>query len=272
MQIYGPSQIHTAQPISAPHTSRIVETQTASTAAAQPSDQLDISSAGQLLDAIRDLPREFRGDLPNGIRRAEVFCAGCLVVEGSPYTEDLNQATRLAADKAFAGWPLIVLHDDAKAARSAPDFLWSTWTRFEPAADIYAAATKVVRHHLAFSVYFQPGVGNDRTFLRETFHVGGFAFKITERNEKREVGVPMSGRLEHRVELTLHVFPDTVAPWANHHAAPDIRRFGHFGSTNDLLIPFRKILVAARRDGGFSWGGGLIGHAKSGEITPGEMK
>ena len=30
-----------------------------------------------------------------------------------------------------------------------PDFLWSTWTRFEPAADIYAAETKVIRHHLA---------------------------------------------------------------------------------------------------------------------------
>jgi hypothetical protein len=30
------------------------------------------------------------------------------------------------------------------------DFLWSTWTRFEPAADIYAAETKVVRHHLTY--------------------------------------------------------------------------------------------------------------------------
>ena len=101
-------------------------------------------------EANRDLPREFHGELPHGIRRAEVFCAGCLVVEGSPYTEDLDQAARLVADQAFASWSLIVLHDDAKVARSTPDFLWSTWTRFEPAADIYAAETNVVRHHLAY--------------------------------------------------------------------------------------------------------------------------
>ena len=28
------------------------------------------------------------------------------------------------------------------------NFLWTTFTRFEPAADIHAAATRVVRHHL----------------------------------------------------------------------------------------------------------------------------
>src|SRR5256885_1945112 len=29
-------------------------------------------------DAVRDLPREFRGELPNGVTEAEAFCAGCL--------------------------------------------------------------------------------------------------------------------------------------------------------------------------------------------------
>jgi len=28
------------------------------------------------------------------------------------------------------------------------NFLWTTFTRFEPAADVHAAATRVVRHHL----------------------------------------------------------------------------------------------------------------------------
>ena len=50
----------------------------------------------------------------------------------------------------FADWPLIVLHDNADVARSSPSFLWSTWTRFEPAADIYAAQTSVQRHHLIY--------------------------------------------------------------------------------------------------------------------------
>ena len=28
------------------------------------------------------------------------------------------------------------------------NFLWTTFTRFEPAADIHAAATRVVRNHV----------------------------------------------------------------------------------------------------------------------------
>ena len=31
------------------------------------------------------------------------------------------------------------------------NFLWTTFTRFEPAADIHAATTRVIRHHLAYS-------------------------------------------------------------------------------------------------------------------------
>jgi UbiD family decarboxylase len=101
-------------------------------------------------EPIRDLPREFRGELPGGITRAESFCGGCLVVEGAPYADEPDQAARLAREKVFAEWPLVILHDDAGVARSAIDFLWSTWTRFEPAGDIYAAETNVVRHHLAY--------------------------------------------------------------------------------------------------------------------------
>jgi 3-polyprenyl-4-hydroxybenzoate decarboxylase len=101
-------------------------------------------------DAVRELPGEFSGELPQGIKRAEVFCAGCLVVEGSPYLDEPEQGARLAGDRVFSGWPLVILLDDAGVAYSTTDFLWSTWTRFEPAGDIYAAETKVVRHHLAY--------------------------------------------------------------------------------------------------------------------------
>jgi len=101
-------------------------------------------------EAVRDLPRNFQGVLPNDIKSAEVFCAGCLVVEGAPYEKDREQAERLAHHEAFAGWPLVVLHDDASVAHSVADFLWATWTRFEPAAHIHAAETKVVRHHLSY--------------------------------------------------------------------------------------------------------------------------
>jgi 4-hydroxybenzoate decarboxylase subunit C len=100
---------------------------------------------------VRELPREFRARLPAGLKRAEVFCAGCLVVEGASFDEDREQAARLAREPAFADWPLVVLHDDARVAHSAPDFLWATWTRFEPAADIHAAETNVRRQHISYT-------------------------------------------------------------------------------------------------------------------------
>jgi 3-polyprenyl-4-hydroxybenzoate decarboxylase len=101
-------------------------------------------------DEVRELPREFRGDLPRGVARAEVFCGGCLVLEGATFKEDTELASRVARDEAFAAWPLVVIHDDASVARDASAFLWATWTRFEPAADIYAADVSVRRHHLSY--------------------------------------------------------------------------------------------------------------------------
>jgi len=101
-------------------------------------------------EPVRDLPHAFHSDLPNGVSRAEVFGGGCLVVEGARYSDEPQQAARLASEAAFSEWPLVILHDDAMVARSPTDFLWSTWTRFEPAGDIYAAETNVVRHHLAY--------------------------------------------------------------------------------------------------------------------------
>lgn len=103
-------------------------------------------------EAVRDLPTEFRGELPPGVTAAEVFCGGCLLVKGASYTADPQQAQRLAQESVFTNWPLVILHDDPMVARSTTDFLWSTWTRFEPAGDIYAARTEIVRHHLQYKL------------------------------------------------------------------------------------------------------------------------
>ena len=111
-------------------------------------------------EPVRKLPREFSEQLPSYISRAEVFCGGCLVLQGGSFAEDESLAARVASDPVFHDWPLIVLHDNARVARSLPDFLWATWTRFEPASDIYAAATTVQRHHL---VYRAPIVIDART-------------------------------------------------------------------------------------------------------------
>ncbi|HYC77632.1 MAG TPA: UbiD family decarboxylase [Planctomycetota bacterium] len=99
----------------------------------------------------RELPRAFRGRAPASVADVRVFCGGALVVQGPAYADDAKSAERLAADPAFAEWPLVVLVDDAaQAARSAVNFLWTTFTRFEPAADLHARAKTLVRCQASF--------------------------------------------------------------------------------------------------------------------------
>jgi 3-polyprenyl-4-hydroxybenzoate decarboxylase len=102
-------------------------------------------------DAVRELPRQFSGTPPAGATGIEVYCGGCLVVGGPSYSAEPGAVARFAADPAFAAWPLIVVTDEpARAARSDMNFLWTTFTRFEPAADIHAAERRIVRNHIAF--------------------------------------------------------------------------------------------------------------------------
>ncbi len=103
-------------------------------------------------DPVRDLPREFSAaELPQGVTEVRVFCPGCLVLGGPAFSADPGAAARFVTHPAFAGWPLLVLSDEPRRAVASPmNFLWTTFTRFEPAADIHAAATRVVRHHLAY--------------------------------------------------------------------------------------------------------------------------
>ncbi len=104
-------------------------------------------------DPVRELPREFSAaELPPGVSEVRVFCGGCLVVGAQAVGLDPEAPARVAAHPAFARWPLIVLTDEPRRAAKSPiNFLWTTFTRFEPAADIHAAATRVVRNHLAYT-------------------------------------------------------------------------------------------------------------------------
>lgn len=112
-------------------------------------------SKGVLLglgEPVRELPREFRGGLPPDCAAAVPFCGGCLVVQGPRYEREPAAPARLAAHPALTGWPLVVLVDDAaQAARSAINFLWTTFTRFEPAADLHPRAVRLVRHQPSYT-------------------------------------------------------------------------------------------------------------------------
>ncbi|HEY0780917.1 MAG TPA: UbiD family decarboxylase domain-containing protein, partial [Thermoanaerobaculia bacterium] len=112
-------------------------------------------SKGVLLglgDPVRELPHEFDSAVtPLGLTDVRVFCPGCLVVGGPPYADDPAAAERFATHPGFAGWPLLVLTDEpARAAASPINFLWTTFTRFEPAGDLHAASRALVRGPLSW--------------------------------------------------------------------------------------------------------------------------
>ena len=105
-------------------------------------------------DPVRTLPRRFEAEQPPaGVKEIQVFCGGCLVLSGPSYDEDPDFGTRMAREPAFEKWPLVVLTDDcARTARSTLNFLWTTFTRFEPAADLHAAEVRTIRHHLSYTM------------------------------------------------------------------------------------------------------------------------
>jgi UbiD family decarboxylase len=118
--------------------------------------RINEGSKGVLLGlgkARRELPHSFRGELPRGFSQARVFCPGCLVLSGPSHVEEKSVAQRVARHPAISSWPMVVLVDDAeRACASEANFLWTTFTRFEPAADIHAGEVELQRLHPTFSL------------------------------------------------------------------------------------------------------------------------
>ncbi|SMF71674.1 UbiD family decarboxylase [Paenibacillus uliginis N3/975] len=103
---------------------------------------------------IRELPRTYEdGDIP-GIDQVIPYCRGCLVVSGASYEREPSLAERVMhhMDSRNTAWPMIVLVDDAaEVSATQTSFLWSVFTRFNPATDIFAAA-EVRDHHLSYKL------------------------------------------------------------------------------------------------------------------------
>lgn len=102
-------------------------------------------------DPVRELPGAYAdGPLP-GIRDARPFCRGCLVAAGASYRDDPQLAERLAVQLAerSSPWPLVVLADDASIAGGQTPFLWTVFTRFNPAQDIHAVR-EIGYHHIGY--------------------------------------------------------------------------------------------------------------------------
>nr|WP_320011402.1 UbiD family decarboxylase [uncultured Desulfobulbus sp.] len=100
-------------------------------------------------DKVRELPREFSGSLPEGCRRPNPYLPGTLVVEGNSYENDPDLAQKLAQFEGVQQWPVILLVDStSEATCSLQEFLWTFFTRFEPANDIHGRGQTLHRFHV----------------------------------------------------------------------------------------------------------------------------
>ena len=132
--------------------------------------RINEGSKGILLgvgESIRELPAELPGSLPPEIRDARLFCPGCLVLQAPPFPKGSGpgqpapDVEPILRHGSLDGWPLVILTDDAaRATRSVFNFLWTTFTRFERAADLHARRVALVRHHPSF----EPPVALDARF------------------------------------------------------------------------------------------------------------
>lgn len=103
-------------------------------------------------DKRRELPQSFTGTLPPNCTKPVVFLPGTLVVQGETYTTAPNLGKSLAEWEDLNDWPCIILVDNSDSATcSMQEFLWTFFTRFEPAADIHATAMTMKRFHVGLT-------------------------------------------------------------------------------------------------------------------------
>jgi 4-hydroxy-3-polyprenylbenzoate decarboxylase len=124
--------------------------------------------------AIRTLPHELTGDmpLPEGFANPRVCLPGVVAIQGprieprprldaandaaiweqaaaAPWSADITRLTAaIGPEHPLRGWPLVVVVDDADfAAASLENFLWVTFTRSNPAADVHGVDAFVQQKH-----------------------------------------------------------------------------------------------------------------------------
>jgi 4-hydroxy-3-polyprenylbenzoate decarboxylase len=124
--------------------------------------------------AVRTLSRELTSgiSLPDGFRNPRVCLPGVVSIEGprieprprlespndesiwatataAPWSADIERLTVvMSSDHPLRAWPLVVVVDDSDfAAASLENFLWMTFTRSNPAADVHGVDATVHQKH-----------------------------------------------------------------------------------------------------------------------------
>ncbi len=101
---------------------------------------------------VSDLPRDLM--LPDGFKNPRIVGPGIIAIEaprftGSKSSKDLQTFVQsMANTSSFESLPLITLVDDSEfASRSMSNWLWTTFTRSNPACDIDGIGAKSVNKH-----------------------------------------------------------------------------------------------------------------------------
>lgn len=97
--------------------------------------------------ALRTLPSErFDAVAPPGVLDARLVAPGILALQAP--SQNLDAWEELPLDHPWCAFPLWVVVDDARrVASSWNEFLWTTFTRSNPAADIYGVHSNQVKKH-----------------------------------------------------------------------------------------------------------------------------
>jgi 4-hydroxy-3-polyprenylbenzoate decarboxylase len=117
--------------------------------------KLVIAAAGPVR---RELPSELSAGstLPDGFRDPRIALPGVLMIEGPPCSPGESGAdtaierfcSSLPPDHPLTAFPLMVVVDDSEfASRSLENFLWATFTRSNPAADVYGVGAFIEQKH-----------------------------------------------------------------------------------------------------------------------------
>jgi menaquinone biosynthesis decarboxylase len=100
----------------------------------------------------RELPRGYENSALPGITHIQSYMPGVLILEAkNSFALDAELAEKLLATHAdqLKQWPFVFIVDDYKKMIDQTSFLWSIFTRFDPAHDIYAPS-KLVNHTLQY--------------------------------------------------------------------------------------------------------------------------
>ena len=117
--------------------------------------KLVIAAAGR---AVRELATQIPGDLwlPDGFSEPSVCFPGVLAVKAPAWAVGAHESDRAPSDFCSAipdtasinRFPLIILCDDSVfCGKSLANFLWVTFTRSNPAADVYGIGSSVKQKH-----------------------------------------------------------------------------------------------------------------------------